>query len=261
MSGNYKKQNISLNKRKQQLPSCKICKLHSTDFKIGVICSLTNEVANFEKECPSIQIDYDLVDDYEVEIHNKMLAYIEKYYDLVSLKKDNYIQPNYPIKNKFRTKERTHTIHFKKHFQLGTLASCSFFILILSIGFAIQSEDSNIKGLLGILAFFSFCAAIVGVATDYYAPLEKSIIVGKYDITIAGKKISWNDIVEYRIIKIGGKYKCFDLILGTVSGGIQKFSLLKTNIQVSELVEILNLNKKDYFTRFERNLPKVFNVF
>lgn len=254
------KQPIISDERKQQSAYCKICKLHDTDLKVGVICSLTNKAADFTNECPSIQIDYDLVDDYEVELHNKILAYIKRKYDLKLLIQENYIRPNHKINKHYHTKEKTHNVTFKKPFSLGGLATFSFFVIAVAF-FSILSVDSmGVKVLLGLVCFVFFCLSIVGMVNDYYSPLKNALVVTKEAIIIDGKKVCWNDLVDYRIIKRGGEYKAYDLIIGTISEGVQRFDLLNLHIPTDRLIEILNLNKKQYFTRYDENLPAEFKL-
>ncbi|MCL6268025.1 RDD family protein [Flagellimonas myxillae] len=46
--------------RQQQLTFCKICTHRKNDFERGIVCGLTNELADFEFECPSYEKDPNL---------------------------------------------------------------------------------------------------------------------------------------------------------------------------------------------------------
>lgn len=43
--------------REQHLTFCKICVNRKNDFEKGILCGLTNQIANFEVECPSFSKD------------------------------------------------------------------------------------------------------------------------------------------------------------------------------------------------------------
>ena len=43
--------------RKEQLEFCKICQKQKFDLKKGIVCSITNEQATFENECPNFELD------------------------------------------------------------------------------------------------------------------------------------------------------------------------------------------------------------
>ncbi|MEX0363593.1 MAG: RDD family protein [Allomuricauda sp.] len=46
--------------RHQQLAFCKICTHRKNDFERGILCGITNELADFESECPSFEKDENL---------------------------------------------------------------------------------------------------------------------------------------------------------------------------------------------------------
>lgn len=43
--------------REEHLKFCKVCINRKTDRDKGLICRLTNEIANFEEHCPNFEID------------------------------------------------------------------------------------------------------------------------------------------------------------------------------------------------------------
>jgi len=51
--------------REEHLKFCKKCVNRKLDMKIGLICSLTGEKADFENECESFEIDQDVVDNLD----------------------------------------------------------------------------------------------------------------------------------------------------------------------------------------------------
>ncbi|MFI1771505.1 hypothetical protein [Thalassobellus citreus] len=62
--------------REAHLKFCKQCTKRELDMKIGLICSETKEIANFEGECKSFELDKEVVekiDDTEVVEHGHVL--------------------------------------------------------------------------------------------------------------------------------------------------------------------------------------------
>lgn len=57
--------------RDQHLKFCKVCTLRKMDFKRGLLCSLTNEIANFDPTCPTYVQDEQAV---EAEFKRRMAA-------------------------------------------------------------------------------------------------------------------------------------------------------------------------------------------
>ena len=53
--------------RQQHLGYCKVCNLHKFDSAKGIICGITNEIADFEESCP----DYDENTDLKNQFENK----------------------------------------------------------------------------------------------------------------------------------------------------------------------------------------------
>ncbi|WP_396601421.1 hypothetical protein [Algibacter sp. R77976] len=62
--------------REEQLKFCKKCTKRELDMKIGLICNLTGEIANFENECKTFELDNTVVeriDDEEPVEHNQVI--------------------------------------------------------------------------------------------------------------------------------------------------------------------------------------------
>ncbi|MEP1486886.1 MAG: hypothetical protein ABJK28_00505 [Algibacter sp.] len=62
--------------REAHLKFCKKCTHRELDMKIGLVCDLTSEVANFNNECPSFELDKEVIekiDDVEVVTPNELM--------------------------------------------------------------------------------------------------------------------------------------------------------------------------------------------
>lgn len=62
--------------RAEHLKFCKKCTNRELDMKIGLVCNLTNEIADFEKECESFNLDNTVVeriDDEEAVEHSEVI--------------------------------------------------------------------------------------------------------------------------------------------------------------------------------------------
>ncbi|MFI1743140.1 hypothetical protein [Thalassobellus sediminis] len=62
--------------REAHLKFCKKCTKRELDMKIGLICSETGEIANFDTECKSFELDNEVIekiDDTEVVEHGQVL--------------------------------------------------------------------------------------------------------------------------------------------------------------------------------------------
>ena len=63
--------------REEQLKYCMICKKQKFDIKHGIVCSLTNQIADFEDSCNYFEEDSKLKENYESEqAENVMLKKI-----------------------------------------------------------------------------------------------------------------------------------------------------------------------------------------
>lgn len=244
-------------KRKHQLAYCKICDYRDLDTAKRITCALTKDVANFEKECPSMRIDFEEVEGQEIDLHNAILDHIRKKYNLFDLKKEHYILPNRPFYSKYYSKKNTHKIKIKalSHENDWTLIALFAFIGCLLIIF--NTESNNLKLLFGFLGFITFCFLTIRMIIDLYTPKNVFFSTDEQGFILDGTRIFWHDIVDFRIIYIPGKEGCRDLIIGTISEGVQSFDIKDLKLTIDQLLEIFSLNRVDYLTRYDRNLPDV----
>ncbi|AXG72070.1 hypothetical protein KORDIASMS9_04332 [Kordia sp. SMS9] len=249
----------NLNKRNHHLAYCKICHYRDYDNSKGITCVLTKAIANFENECPSMQLDFEALEGIQIDIQNEIVTLVKKNYLLKYIKKQYYFKPNYPYKANYHSKENTHGLKIKtsREGSVWTILSFLGFIILLSIGF--NAETYFYKVLSNFLAVLAFIFLLIRLMIDYYTPKKILLTTDEFGVTIREKRFFWHDIVDYRVLYRSGDEKgYFQLILGTINEGVQTIDLTNVDITKAQLLEILKLNRKDYLTRYERNLPDVF---
>lgn len=66
--------------RQERLKFCKTCQNKKFDFNKGILCSLTNDFANFEDSCPDFQLDEKIqsLENYKTEQDNNQRVAVEK---------------------------------------------------------------------------------------------------------------------------------------------------------------------------------------
>ncbi|MCH2194331.1 hypothetical protein [Kordia sp.] len=243
------------NKRKNQLAYCKICEYRDFDNIKGITCALTKNVADFESECPSMRIDFEEVEGQEIDLHNAILDHIRKKYNLFYLKKEHYILPNRPFYSKYYSKENTQKIKIKGPKDENVWTTISSMVLFASIIAIFVTESNTYKLLFGFLIFIAFVFVVIRLVIETHTPAKVGFSTDSKGLIVKGTRIFWHDIVDFRIIYVPGEKGYYDLILGTISGGVQSFSLLDIRITIDQLLEIFSFNRLDYLTRYDRNLP------
>jgi hypothetical protein len=243
------------NERKRQLAYCKVCEYRDFDNTKGITCALTKNVADFENECPSMRVDFEELEWHQIDLHNKIIAYIRKNYDLLLVKKENYILPNHPFYSKYYSKENTQKIKIKESSYESEWTSGAFFVLIVLIITIVSIENNGYKVLFGFFAFITFCFLIVRAIMDYYTPRKIHFSTDKLGFVIDDKRFFWHDIVDFRIMYRGGKKGYHNLIIGTINEGVQAFEIKDIKITTDQLLEIFSFNRLDHLTRYDRNLP------
>ncbi|WP_430409580.1 hypothetical protein [Kordia sp.] len=242
--------------RKYHLSYCKICQLRDFEPEIGMTCVLTKKVADFEKECPSFKIDFEVLEDKQIEAHNAIMKYIKTNFMLINLRKKDYLQPNHPIYKKYNHKKNTHNLKFKEIQQMNGLFMIGILALV-TLSICTVETKGGFKFLFGFLAFLSLCFTIARSVIEYYTPPKNVFTIDELGFICKGKRVFWLEIVDYRILERRGKRGFFNLVIGMLHDEVQSFDLLYVQITSDQLLEILSLNRKDYFTRFERNLPEI----
>lgn len=244
-------------KRNYRLTYCKICQYRDYDVTKGITCALTKEVADFEYECPSMQLDFEALEDVQIDAHNEIIAHIKQINILYSIKKENYIVPNHPFTPQYHSKENTHglKIRLDTHENIWTVLSA--FGTVASIAIVFNTESNAYKGLFGFLAVILGCFFLARIVIDFYTPKKVVFSTDALGFVYRGKRFFWNDLIDFRILHKRGKKGYFNLIIVTTMKGVQSFNFFNIAIDKDQLLEILVANRKDYLIRYERQLPDI----
>lgn len=231
--------------RSYQLTFCSVCKLRAFNSNKGIICSLTNDISQFEKECP----DYDF-DSIELErIKKSIKEKIKKNYNtnktltsVLSISHFN-IKDNIKIKNYYKNKEATHNKFFEdinQNYMIITVTLTLSFIFIFI--FFNQKFNSTF--------FYLFIATLI-IGTILYIVEDKRekkhIKTTENYLKFGEKIIYWREILEYGIHRIPHKSSStWILVMFTINNSIIEIKLNNySHIISDEMIEILNYNKSD----------------
>ncbi|MEM6718175.1 MAG: hypothetical protein AAF611_02565 [Bacteroidota bacterium] len=246
-------------KRNYRLAYCKICHYRDYDYRKGITCALTNEVADFEDTCPSMQIDYEELEGVQIDSHNSILQYIDDKYNHYSLTGKNYLKPVTTFQPKYGSKENTLGLKIRVAAHENGWAALSGMGAVASIVAAFNIESNAYKGLFGFLAAILICVFLIRVVIDYYTPKKVIFTTNELGFTLRDKRFFWHDIIDFRVINYrttGRNAESFAIIIiGTTTQGVQSLQFKEREITGAQLLEIFVLHRKEYLTRHERNLP------
>ncbi|WP_158850979.1 hypothetical protein [Algibacter sp. L1A34] len=236
--------------REYHLSFCKICKNRKSSLKEGLICNLTEKIADFEKDCTNFQADRlelkKLKKHFEAEIKdNYATTKFESFFS-----EREFEKPEKSQNRKFLSKEKTHGLEFKKdkNYDKQILIMLGIIILILIYGnyknnFSWDLNSANIIGVLImlVLSIYFFYKA-------YYHKYKTVITIDENGIHQKEKTVFWNNILDYGIIRGKGDNSMEKkIIIGTISSGIQKIDISELNVTPDEFIEIIQLNKKTFY--------------
>ena len=100
-------------------------------------------------------------------------------------------------------------------------------------------ESPNFIGLIAITII-----AIIYISYNYFNDSEYIITVNENYISLNGLVLFWNNILDYGVIK--GKWE-EKVIISTILNGIQTIDLKKFDISSSDLITLLDANKKTFY--------------
>ena len=237
-----------MNKRYYHLSFCKICKNRKPSLKEGLICNLTEKIADFDKNCPNFLLDRPELEkikkQFQIEIENNYPSNnLESFFSNKDFEKPNKIQ-----NRKYPSVAKTHGLEFKKDKGYDKLILIMFgvIIIILLYGNYINNYSWSLKSanIIGVLIFFIL--SIYFFYKAYFHKYETLITIDEHGINQKDKTLFWNDIFDYGIIRGKGRNSMEKkIIIGTITNGVQKIDLSELNVSLDEFIEIIQLNKKN----------------
>lgn len=225
-----------------QLTYCNVCKLRDLNIEKGIICSLTNNIAKFEKECS----DYDFDDLELAKIKNEIAQKIEHNYfekkSSVLISGHSYFTRKKDIKTKtsFSKKENIHNKIFKEVDYKWSIIAFFGSICFISILFSFFNSKSF---------YITLGSLLMGSIVYYYETIKikKVIIIKKDYFQFGDNKIYWREILDYGICTIpNDDNRTEEILLFTMNRGIIKIKTYNYNyLSNTKMIEILNYNKSD----------------
>lgn len=241
--------------RDYHLSFCKICKNREVSLKQGLICSLTEKIADFENECANFQADgfelEKLRKHFEKEIeYNYETTKLGSFFGEREFKKPEKLQ-----KKNYSSKEKTHGLKFKKdkNYDKQILIILGIITLLLLYGnYKTESSwDLNSANIIAVLVILVI--SIYFFYRAFYYKHETLITIDENGIHQKEKILYWHNILDYGIIRgIGDNSMEKKIIIGTISCGIQTIDISEFNVTPEEFIEIIQLNKKTFYNNAHR---------
>jgi hypothetical protein len=234
------------NQRKFHLSFCRICKNRESNLENGIICGLTEKIADFEKNCSEYEYDQ-----LELEnLKNRFEKRIREEYPKSGLKgilaEIEFKRVSKVLIKKFSRPEKTYGFEIKKDnkYDKSMIGILWVVILLLVWGnfkndFAWDLSSMNVVAMLVI-----FVGSFYFIYKGYFHKYPTLIKIHEKGIDNRGEFIFWRDILDYGIVNGKGdrsseKY----VVIGTISSGIVKIDVSSTNISQLQFVEILQHHK------------------
>jgi hypothetical protein len=235
---------LKMTERERQLMYCKVCTKSSKNLQKGIICSLTNKIANFKNTCPSYEENQELT---HHEIRSLSAKINQQYdYDTEDLRPQNGAFNTYLFhdllksKHHFTTQKDTHRLKILRsaHRSKKAILFFSFFAL-LSTGFLFEA---NYKAFMA-----AFVVCLLGILFSYLVLkiTDADVVLRFYPKGFAylDQEFEWNEVLVYKLVRIvENKVSRKQLIVGTKSRGIHMIEISYANIRLKDLARIIELN-------------------
>jgi hypothetical protein len=228
----------SENYRNYHLSFCSICINRKFNFDKGFVCNITNEIANFEKDCVNYCCDEKekekLEENLKIEIETNFPEQINSNLNLL------FGVPFYKDSEQFNSEFKTS----KKNIVYST----EYFSQYVVIGIFILASTFNLfrKNIDDFSFNASIVFIIVMISYAVYISLKekKTIEIDTEGIIINKIKIYWNEIYRFGIKTIPGKHTEYKLIIFTITRGNKTISLNEYNVGKDKIIQIMKFYKK-----------------
>ena len=218
-------------RREQHLEYCKLCVKQKLDFKRGLICELTNQIADFEDECNNFEIDKSKVD--QIRQKNNKIRRTRFAYGFSPKQSDEILISDLSRKQIFVL---AHEAAVGLKWNIG-FHSDSGFIAFTALSLLSWSEEVQIKVEYGRISIKSECTG--SQFTDF----------GKNRKNIRQFESMLNKLMaEVDSIDIGDKYNELASIAQNNDNDISKQAPLSEKEKISGLFSILTPSQGYYIT-------------
>jgi hypothetical protein len=234
--------------REYHLSFCEICTNKKSNFEQGLICSVTNKIADFKDNCSSFDLDKSEFRKYkkrfEDEVNDKYATNsFESFFS-----ESSFIKPSKSKKSEFKSIHKTHNLNLKNNVAYDK-AAVTLMCLTVVYGFYINYEDIiNSTVEYGVLFGFAimFILICILIYRGYFMQHKTKISITKSGIEHHGNKLNWNNIVDYGILKANStSINEHKIIVGTITKGLVEINLTALNISPEEFINIMRLNTKN----------------
>ncbi|KAB1159743.1 hypothetical protein F7018_05385 [Tenacibaculum aiptasiae] len=236
-------------KKQYQKGFCIICKNKTVSFEKGVICSLTNLLPDFDKECNKFEVDKKRItektDEFKKGIKLKYTKLENKkfwtdpdtsfYIERFSLKNNNRNLSKGGVNMKFYRNKFSILNH--------SLVFIGIFLMIV-YGNIKHNHGWDLQSFNMIFLIVFSLIGIIYISYNYFNDEDYVISIHENYINLNGEKIYWNCILDYVIIEGKNEDK---VILCTSLDGIKKIDMKRFDNSAFEIASIIEKNIK-YFT-------------
>ncbi|MEP0264225.1 hypothetical protein [Dokdonia sp.] len=235
-------------RRGHQLGFCTVCKHRQVSTDRVVSCKLTNELANFDSECPSFTLDTPTLlerrirqEKHIMDRYDPPVDAIEKLFTRTRsrlIKKETLNSPSYRTTRKliFRESDQSDLIAI-----IGSITG-----IIVSFIYYIFNTDQPIALLIAFIAFLSSCFFSYKYLTYDYKVQFK---ITEDGLQTSTETIFWSNIMDYYLLeKHYSKNETFyTLIILTAAGHVKKVQLNHLNVGAQTIVKKINWHRKMYY--------------
>lgn len=235
-------------KRGHQLGFCTVCIHRKSTLEHGLICGLTNKVADFETECPSFSLDIPVIVKRRITLEKKMLDrfhptldFVEKFLNSTRTRLTNKEAFNSPLyiatkKMVFRESDKSDI----------TMLVFSSLITIFCIIYFFFKPEHHIVLLIAFVAFVAGCFFGYRALSYNY---EVQLTITEYGLQTPKETIYWSEIMDYYLSeKEYSKREIFyRLVILTASGIIKTIPLNFLEIEPQMIIKKINQQRKVYY--------------
>ncbi|BAO77266.1 hypothetical protein [Winogradskyella sp. PG-2] len=236
--------------REYHLTFCKVCNNRKKDFNKGLICSLTNDIADFSEHCPTFDLDSSELEQIRVKVQSQIddkyaANGVEK---VLGLNDGIFTRPTRSRNPKYKSAEKTHNLTFKNNVAYDKAVLVLMLFAVGYIFFVNYNDIVNSNLDDGVLLGFGVFLIIIPIFIyrAFFMEHKIKMRVTKTAIEYDGKRLNWNEIIDLGILKAkSSRVNEHKIIVGTINKGIQEINLTSLNVSPEELADIIILNTKN----------------